>query len=107
MTHKTFRVQMLAFADPGTVREVEVPVEKVSEKIHSLLDAIYYYGQNDFQPKNCPSLSVADVIEVDDDKYLICSFGFRKLNEQEYQELLSFNQRDRQFCDLTLNDNVK
>ena len=58
---------MVAFEDPIRVREVEVRDEEVShcENTEGILSCIYYWGQNDFQPLHCCSVSVGDVIELD------------------------------------------
>lgn len=69
------RAYMMAFTgrdgEPHKVREIEIPGEALTE--HPLedeqypaavLNAAFYYGQNDFQPRRCPSLSVGDVVEV-------------------------------------------
>jgi hypothetical protein len=83
-------VLMLAFGRENEVREVEVPDEKAenNQNIDVVLDLVYYYGQNDFQPQNHPSVSMADVIVYNDEKYLVCYAGFRKLTEIEFDEFL-------------------
>ena len=58
------------------VREVEVPSWRNTP---DALDAIFHYGQNDFQPKKCPSVSVGDFILFFDDVYEVKDFGFTKL----------------------------
>ncbi len=95
---KTYRVRMLAFGVPNEVREVEVAEPAIDMAI--LLDQIYRFGQNDFQPKNHCSVSMGDVIEIGDDLYLIKAVGFKKLTVEEYNQYTSLVQLDRPFSDL-------
>ena len=88
------KVLMLAFGDPGQVREVEVPVES-----ESVLDEVFRYGQNDFQPQRCPSVSKGDVIEYNG-HHLVASFGFKELSEEQLQEYTAMDRRDRYFYEV-------
>lgn len=97
---KTFRVQMLAFGEPGEVREVDVPVtqlEVCTDQPWGTLGCVFHYGQNDFQPKDHCSVSVGDVIELNDDKYAVLPVGFRKLTECEYDDLCCTDQLERRW----------
>ena len=77
---KTFKVHMLAFAD-GAIREVNVPVSELSS-VEGNLEKVFYYGQNDFQPHpSLPSVSVGDVVEIDDEKYRVEPVGWKKLED--------------------------
>lgn len=64
------------------VREVMVPDGEVPplgrEGVDELLEAVFRYGQNDVQPMpECYSLSVGDVIELDDGRrFVVGGFGF-------------------------------
>lgn len=56
-----------------------------------LLDLIYKYGQNDFQPRNCRSVSVGDIIVIRmngedtvDCFYLVEPIGFRMIRRIRY-----------------------
>ena len=63
-------------------RTVNVPTEEVLEckDITSLLDRIYYWGQNDFQPVEfSPSVSVKDVILFLGKKYKVEPVGFSEV----------------------------
>jgi hypothetical protein len=83
-----FKVQMLAFGNPGEIRIVDVPenrfiMEDYHDKRVSLdecLQIIFYYGQNDFQPRKHPSVSVGDVIEFDNKKYRVEMVGFSEVS---------------------------
>jgi hypothetical protein len=80
----TFQVIVHAFGAP-VIREVEVPVGVYSGDglfaVRDLLDLIFQYGQNDFQSRKCPSVSVGDFIIVKDEVYEVADFGFNKLNK--------------------------
>jgi hypothetical protein len=84
------KVRMLAFGN-GEIREVEIPDDTTPENI---LNQVFHFGQNDFQPKNCPSVSVGDVIEYDG-LQMVVSVGFMKITEQQYHDLLSTYRLDR------------
>lgn len=77
---RTFKVHMLAFAN-GDIREVYVPVSELSS-VEGNLEKVFHYGQNDFQPHpSLPSVSVGDVVEMDDEKYRVEPVGFSKLED--------------------------
>lgn len=68
------------------VRTVSVPRDRFRQKktLNEKLDLIFYFGQNDFQPQELPSVSMGDVIRFKGDRYLILSLGFRKLKDSEF-----------------------
>lgn len=78
-----FRVHLLAFSDPGTIREVEVPETALSDDRIQTLEQVFYFGQNDFQPQELPSVSMGDVIEYHDGRdlrlYMVVSRGFEEI----------------------------
>ena len=78
---------MLAFAtrdgEPVQYREVNLPDIFDNVVGEGILKHIFYYGQNDFQPKEMPSLSAGDVIEVGEERYLIENAGFKLLTADE------------------------
>jgi len=89
------KAYMCAFAQ-GAVREIEIPDDELADlliDVHEtqdpdgilrLLDLAFKYGQNDFQPKPFPSLSVGDVIELrNGDRYRVRAVGFGKLEPGE------------------------
>jgi hypothetical protein len=75
-----FKAYMMAFTgrddEAVMVRPITVPDERVQKMMlatpaeepsaftDALLADIFYFGQNDFQPLQCPSLSVGDVVEI-------------------------------------------
>lgn len=80
-------VEMLAFGDPGEIRIVDVPrnrlvIEDILENrvsIDEALQIVWVFGQNDKQPKQHPSLSVGDVIRLNGERYRIEPIGFKKI----------------------------
>ena len=90
-----FHVEMLAFGRPEEIRIVEVPNDKITEDTNRNLEMVFEFGQNEFQPQNHPSVSVGDVIQYNDEKYLVKNIGFKKLTETEYQNYKNINQKDR------------
>ena len=43
---------------------------------NELLELAFRYGQNEFQPRKCPSVSVGDVIVVGNARYFVAPVGF-------------------------------
>jgi hypothetical protein len=80
-----FNVELRAFLK-GQLRVVTVPGKDLDRAIgrDQILDLIFKYGQNDFQPQQQPSVSMGDVIRFEGDRYLILSVGFRKLKPGEF-----------------------
>ena len=86
-----FRVVMAAYGNNG-IRTVTVPreeLESAGDNLNAILGRVYYYGQNDFQPRNFPSVSCGDVIILDDVDgrhhfFLVVGIGFRRLELEEY-----------------------
>lgn len=87
-------VEMLAFGEPGEVRKVEIP-ENLDNV--TVLDSVFHYGQNDFQPQNHPSVSAGDVIRYKGENYLVASVGFKKLTDEQLNEYRSLDRKDRFF----------
>ena len=66
---------LLAFGEdiPIPERKIDVPFERVpggwdqdENCREELLEAVFYYGQNDFQPRPIRSLSCGDVVKLPD-----------------------------------------
>lgn len=108
----------------AVIREVDVPAEEV-EKVKAwaaqvtlgkeppeegvdtetatknrLLNLVYYYGQNDFQPRPAPSVSVGDIIEFKleptsvAEHWVVASFGFMNFGREKH--FIFDNKRDPQ-----------
>lgn len=80
-----FKVHMIANMN-GKIREVNVPDEDLScwedKRVltNSVLETIFYWGQNDNQPvEGRCSVSVGDVLEHNDEFYLCDRMGWTKV----------------------------
>jgi hypothetical protein len=73
----------------NSFRTVEVPEEELNEDttLEDKLDLIYRYGQNEFQPRDYPSVSSGDLIFIDGKFHIIESFGFKEISEPLFNEL--------------------
>lgn len=71
-------VHMLAFCN-GEIREVNVPDDELAS-----LGNIFYWGQNDCQPQNLPSVSMGDVIELNGEYHRIEATCFQLLSKKEF-----------------------
>jgi hypothetical protein len=95
-----YRVYLLAFRD-GDIREVDVPDAELPaagdpETDHATLDLIFRYGQNDFQLRPLPSVSVGDVIEMGDGRlYVVKPFGFEVMTPEQLAAYRRLPQRER------------
>ena len=95
-----YEVEMWAFCN-GAVRKVDVPLVDMksiddSQKDSLTLEAIFYWGQNDFQPQDMPSVSVGDIAQLaPNSRWLCCSLGWRKLDADEYIEYINMDKTDR------------
>ena len=81
-------VHMLAFYEnKGTIRHVEIPDYKDERDKQDILDLVFQYGQNDFQPQNIYSVSVGDVIELDDEYWMVAPLGFKEITKEKFDSL--------------------
>lgn len=76
------KVLMLAFGKPNEIREVTIPDNTPKNEI---LEAVFHYGQNDFQPQNHCSVSVGDVAIVDGKHYLCAAIGWKELTAEQLE----------------------
>lgn len=91
-----FEVEMLAFGEPGEIRRVDVPDEHANqEDIHNVLEGVFYWGQNDFQPQQHPSVSAGDVIRCRGENWLVAGVGFKKLTDEQLTQYRGVERRDR------------
>jgi len=76
-------VELWAWAN-GKKREVKVPYtgQKLRD-VKEVLEDIFKWGQNDFQPLPLPSVSVGDVAIVGSKRYRCCGCGWRELEPGE------------------------
>lgn len=94
----TFNVRMTALMDGG-IRVVTVPDEIIEPLCHdsmSVLDRVYYYGQNEVQnDADHVSVSMGDVIELDGELWMVMCVGFCKVDEDQCAEVLGLGLRER------------
>lgn len=67
------------YSEPSLVRMVDVPNEELSNDVHELLETIFRYGQNDFQPKPCPSVSEGDIVILNDSVWACLDDGWSEI----------------------------
>lgn len=81
-------VHMLAFMEgKNNVRNVKVPKNEISDDIHKTLEAVFKYGQNDFQPQAMPSVSVGDVAEYMGNFYEVKMMGFEQITKEDFAKM--------------------
>jgi hypothetical protein len=103
------------YSKTGTLMLVKVELLGCGEKekgkfrevtVHEAdLNEIFYWGQNDFQPLNCRSVSMGDIIYLNNKRFVICAIGFKEINDSEYEEYCNTPPRDRMF--LPMVDNLQ
>ena len=82
-----FNVYMLAFMN-GEIREVEVPDKECQGSAQSVLERIFYWGQNDFQPvEGRASVSVGDVVDYFGKYFVVAGTGWKEITPQKLSEL--------------------
>jgi hypothetical protein len=103
-----YRVHLIAFQPKQNgefrVRDVEVKdsvVESILAEVRKggdadpfLLEAIFWAGQNEANPMELASVSVGDVVEVGDKKYLCLNNRWQYLNQREFDYLLAWRDAD-------------
>jgi hypothetical protein len=76
------------------MREVNVPNTELTGEVEHDLERIFHWGQNDFQPQRCCSVSVGDVIVYANDKlWLVGCVGFVEITDEQYLTLKRYDQR--------------
>ena len=104
------RVHLLAFGRYGEYREVDIPEAEEGlaapyekplpgDNGHTFLERVFYWGQNDHQPQDKPSVSVGDVVEKWGKYWLCVPVGWKELSESQWLNYLGMSLVDRQvFC---------
>lgn len=102
------KVHMLAFGQPGEIREVDVPGKLEDYDLPNLLETVFYLGQNDFQPQPHPSVSAGDVIDFENGTYWVVKFvGFINVNQATFDEYKAIDRRYRIFDPLVVGQQRK
>ncbi len=71
-------VEMRAFGK-GQIRKVTIPSEESEGTDSELLERVFHYGQNDFQPQRIPSVSVGDVVRLRGKRWYTDNIGFKEV----------------------------
>lgn len=89
-------VMMTAFQD-GRLRPVNVPNhELVNRTTEEVLERVYHWGQNDFQPvKECCSVSMGDVAMLQGRFWIVRACGWAEISPADLEKYLKIDQRDR------------
>ena len=81
-----YDVELIAFGKPGEIRQVNVPDSQLTEDHLSNLQLVFHYGQNDFQKLPHPSVSVGDIINYNNEKFLVAAIGFKNMTKKQYED---------------------
>ena len=66
--------------EAGMERFVDVPDDEVTSCHEELLELVFHFGQNDFQPvSNRPSVSVGDIVHINEFRYRCEPVGWKLL----------------------------
>lgn len=82
-------VYMTAYGTKNEIRIVEIPDNEITPKstISDALALTFKYGQNDFQPRQHPSVSVGDVVYLKNRYFMVLGVGWKELTEVEFKGL--------------------
>lgn len=83
------KVELLAFGERGQIRWVDINESTDGMALPTLLENVFIYGQNDYQPiPGIRSVSVNDVIHLDNSRLMfrITPAGFDELTPEQYEE---------------------
>ena len=88
-----YNVRMIANMEHNsgtyTIRRVKVDLKLTDWNI---LEAIFENGQNQFQNvPNCCSVSIGDVVELEDKLFIVCIGGFHQISKEIFENLLSMD----------------
>jgi hypothetical protein len=91
----TYRVNMLAFCERGTIREVDCsevlgdldPNIQEAPGENDILELIFKFGQNMFQSRPVPSVSVGDVVELNDKYFMVAGMGYFEISKETFEKL--------------------
>lgn len=85
-------VHMLAFGKPGEIREVDIPDDEPGD----VRELVYKYGQNNYQSRPHPSVSVGDVIEYNG-FWLVKPTGFKEMTADEFDKYVAMDRRNERW----------
>jgi len=95
------QVFMWAFEN-GKVRVVTVPANILATDedgaalpVEQLLELVFKYGQNDFQPQQICSVSIGDVALVGNEFWCCDPVGWNRMSVAEYGSYVALPEHDR------------
>jgi hypothetical protein len=117
------KVHMVAFEDPIRIRMVDVPKEHflLCDTTSEVLELVFKFGQNDFQPQQCCSVSVGDVVELPHEEeceedtfpadwepgyWMVSGVGFTKITPEQFLQHKSLPQSKRSMNAYSLSGNL-
>lgn len=98
MKFVTYLVSSALSFNTRPIRVVDVPDEEVPEGIdtpaNELLEKIFKYGQNDFQPLENRSLSVGDVVKLSKNVYFeVKDIGWNQIKTMDLYNKIQYKRR--------------
>lgn len=83
-----YNVYLTAFKTKADIRVVDVPDEELEGRNEDgILEDIFRLGQNDFQPLPFPSVSMGDIVELDDRYFMVRANGFAEMTKEEFDKV--------------------
>ena len=86
------KIRPVQIPDSETIRSAKIAdVEQLceSEKLAVILESVFRFGQNDFQPLPFRSVSVGDVVSLEGRLFIVEMAGFREIDRTEYQAIFA------------------
>ena len=101
-------VELLSSMDNEMTRTVVIPERRDLLSVDQLLELVFVYGQNDFQPvRHRCSVSCGDVALIDrNQRYLCAGMGWLAITEEWYQDYLAVPRQDRQLVRMRYENTV-
>lgn len=91
-----FNLHLTAFKRYGhQIRQVEVPDNECKGNTNSVLNRIYWHGQNEIQSKQIRSVSAGDAIEYQGNLHLILMAGFCKVSKIQLEEFKKLDHSEK------------
>lgn len=92
---RTIDVELMAFGQ-GQIRPVELP-----DGVDISLDNVFIHGQNysGNAHLNMPSVSVGDIIHMDNGVFVVKGFGFEEIDTEIYDLLKSCLRSDKRYSE--------
>jgi len=97
------KVLMLAFEREGVVRLVDVPDDEITDDPMEVMERVFYWGQNDFQPQNICSVSMGDIAEYQG-KYYFCGHHWEEISSETVEIYKLIPRRGRGIIPYMLNE---